>query len=486
MSSDDADVTDVSLGGETAKATVAKFLMAVAGFAGTVFFARTLGPVGFGGFYLLFSLVKIADRPVAGLAKAGQKRFSEVSSEKNEILGAQLLLSFVWALVAVLVAVLAAGRLRAYTGLSSAPLLFGLLLVAVGLFAPLDKLVKAKGKVGIATWVDAIRSYLTLPLQVGFVLAGFGAAGMAYGLVGATLILVPIMWYLVDVEVGIPSWATLSDIWEFARYSIPNSVLGKAYADFDRVLLGLLLAPGAVGLYEVAAKLTLPATFIAAVASEGLLARVSNLDSRDKSIGLDVTNTLAFSSLLSIPIFFGALSISRPLVVTVYGSEYVDAGSLLVGLAIYRLLRTQRGPLSRTLEGINRPNLNMKISAVALAVNIVCGIMLVLEMGVIGVVIATVITELLQYVATAMFVKRALPEVSFLSVPQLQQFGAGFVMFLVVDRTYSVFPVESWIQLGALLVLGGCTYFGILLVWSNQFRMTVRGILDDMGLTVPV
>lgn len=486
MSNDDAGAAEVSLSGETAKATVAKFMMAAAGFAGTVFFARTLGPVGFGGFYLLFSLVKITDRPIAGLAKAGQKRFSEVESEKDEIFGAQLVSSFVWTVVAVLVAIVAAKPLRLYTGLQSAPLLFGLLLVAVGLFEPLDKLVKARGKVGIATWVDAGRSYLTLPLQVGFVLAGFGAAGMAYGLAGATLLMVPVMWYLVGIKVGVPGRETLESIWAFARYSIPNAVLGKAYADFDRVILGLLLTPGAVGLYEVAAQLTLPATFVAAVAAEGLLSRVSNLDSRDEDVAQDVTNTLAFTSLLSIPLFFGALAIPRPVVVTIYGGEYAEAGLLLVGLALYRVIRTQRGPLSRTLEGVDRPGINMRISAVTLAINIICGVVLVLEMGVVGVVIATVLAESLQYLLTATFVRRALPEISFVPRPQLQQFGAGAVMFVIVDRAHAMFPVETWVHLGALLALGGATYFGILLLVSRQFRTTVHQVLEDLAMSIPM
>ncbi|PSP79653.1 polysaccharide biosynthesis protein [Halobacteriales archaeon QS_1_68_20] len=483
---DETTAADVSLGGETAKATVAKFLMAAAGFAGSIFFARYLGPVAFGGFYLLFSVVKLSDRPLAGVSKAGKKRFSEADADRSEILGTQLLASLAWALLASAVAVAAADWLRSYTGLPSAPLLFAVLLIAVGLFEPLDKLVKARGKVGAATWADAVRSYLTLPLQVGFVLAGFGAAGMAYGLSAATLTMVPVMWWLLGTRPTFPDRETVASVWRFARYSIPQTFLGKAYADFDRVILGLLLAPGAVGLYVVAAQLTMPAMFVAAVAAEGLMARVSHSHSRGEAVAGDVTNTLSFASLLSVPIFFGALAIARPIVVTVYGGEYAAAATLLIGLALYQILRTQRAPLSRTLGGLDRPNLNLWIAAVTLAFNVVVGVWLVLRVGVVGVVVATVLAESLQYLATAALVKRAVPEVSLLPRALLEQVAAGAVMFVAVSLVHTVVAVRSWFDLGVLLGVGGVVYFAVLLAASGRFRVTVRSVLEDLGITLPI
>ncbi|MFB9806428.1 hypothetical protein ACFFQF_14640 [Haladaptatus pallidirubidus] len=66
------EATDVSLGGETAKALVAKFTLAASGFVATILFARELGPTAFGGYYLLFALTKIADRPLNGWASASK------------------------------------------------------------------------------------------------------------------------------------------------------------------------------------------------------------------------------------------------------------------------------------------------------------------------------------------------------------------------------------------------------------------------------
>lgn len=471
------DASQVSLGGETAKATLAKLTMAAAGFVGTVLFARILGPTAFGGFYLLLSLVKLADRPLAGWGSAAKKRFSEATTSGSEILGAQLLANVVAVAVVAVVAFALADPLRSYTGLPGAPLLFVVLFVAVSLFEPLHQLVNARGLVGAATWIDALRSYLTLPLQLAFVLAGFGAAGMAFGLTAATMLVIPVQFYYVRALPGVPTAETLRSLGEFARYSIPTSYFSTMYDRFDVLLLGALLTQGAAAQYEVAAKLTLPATFVATAAASGLMARVSNLSSKGRPVGRDVSNTLAFSSVLAVPIFFGALAIPRKLVVTFYGGEYVEAATLLVGIALYRLVHTQNVPLIQTANGLDRPDVYMRVSGVALAFNVAAGVVLTLWLGAIGVVIATVAAEVLIYAGMARVVRRELDEVALLPRTLLEQVGAAVVMYLVVVALHAAVPVRSWVDLVVLVGTGAVTYGAVLLAVSSQLRLTIGSVL---------
>jgi len=237
------DASSVSLGGETVKATVAKFAMAIVGFVGTIVFARILGPTAFGGFYLLFALIKIADRAVVGWGVAVKKRYSETGAPKAELLGSQLLFTGGWILLTAVAVAVAAPRLVSYTGLPDAPILFVVLMASVALYEPIDRVVQARGLVGASMWTDTLRSVLTFPLQLGLILLGFGAAGMAYGLAAATLLSLPVLWYFVAASPAMPSRATLENLWSYARYSSVNSLPGTAYDRFDVLLLGWLLAP---------------------------------------------------------------------------------------------------------------------------------------------------------------------------------------------------------------------------------------------------
>lgn len=380
--SDDAQGTgDMSLGREVSLGFVAKVIQAALGFAGAILFARILGPSGFGGFYIVLSVVQIADRPVRGWARGTKKRFAEAGADRRRLYGAQMLVAGFVILLGSAAAILASPILIDRTGLQSAPLMFVVLFASTITFLSAQQLLYGVGKISLTTWNDTLRSMLTFPLQLALVLVGWGAAGMAFGLSGATLASVPVALYYLRT---LPAWPTRETFWSvasYAQYSIPATVIGKAYDRFDVVLLTVLLTPAAVGNYEAALKLTVPALFIANVASQGLVVKSSNLDSRDLDVSDDVSNTVAFSSLFAIPIFFGALAIPTKLIVTPYGSQYGEAPVLLAGLAMYQLLRTQTKPLRSACDGIDRPDLNMKISTATLALNIVLGVALVVEIG---------------------------------------------------------------------------------------------------------
>lgn len=476
------DASSVSLGGETAKATVARFTMAAIGFVGTIVFARVLGPTGFGGYYLLFSLVKLVDRAVSGWGSASKKRYSEAAADGDEILGAQLAFTVVWVVLSGIALLIGSNWLVDYTGLPEAPVMFAVLLVAVTLYEPTEQVVQARGLVGAATWIDTVRSTLTFPLQLAFVLLGFGAAGMAYGLSVATLLVVPLLWRFIDARPTLPSRETLRSLWAYAKYSITNSFLGKAYDRFDVLLLGFLLTPAVAGYYEVAFKLTLPAAFVTTAASSGLMARVSHKHSQGEPFVEDVSNTLSFSSVLAVPMVFGAVVLSERVVVTLYGPEYAPAAPFLIGLAAYQLLTTQQGPLSRTIDAIDRPDVNTVLSALTLGLNVVLGIALTLEFGGIGVVVATVIAESIRYVVSAAYVHRTLPEIVLLPRTLLEQVGASVVMFGVVAALRRTVPIQRWYHLLAVIAAGAAVYGVVLLFASRKLRVTIAGIVRESGM----
>jgi len=478
------DATSVSLGGETVKATAAKFTMAAIGFAGTIVFARVLGPAGFGGFYLLFSLVKLGDRAVNGWGTAIMKRFSETGAPERELIGGQLVFTLGWLGLMGVVSVLASQWLVSYTGLAAAPVLFVVLMSAVTLYEPTDRVVQARGLVGASMWIDTFRSLLTFPLQLALVLLGLGAAGMAYGLAAATFLSLPILWWFVRTTPTMPSRDTIESLWSYAKYSIPNSFLGQTYDRFDILLLGYLLAPAAAGQYEVALKLTVPATFVMMAAQSVLMARVSRLHSQGEDVSDDVSNTLAFASIVAIPMFFGAVAMPELLVVTAFGSEYADAAALLVGLALFQIVSTQSGPLTSAIGGIDRPDVNTWISSTTLALNIVLGVALTLAYGAIGVVIATVVAETLRYLLSAYVVNRELPAVELVPRTLLEQVAAAVLMFVLVRPLIDIVAVDRWYHLLAVVAFGAAVYSVALFAISRKFRVTIEGVVRESRLEI--
>jgi O-antigen/teichoic acid export membrane protein len=476
---------DVDLGVEVSKGLVGKFVQAAVGFAGTVLFARLLGPVEFGGFYLLLRLVEVIDRPiVGGWAGAVKKRLSEAGVDDPVVVGSQVLFTLVITVLVGTTAFLLREHLVAYTGLRNAPVLFLAMFVPVAFFYPFQDMVIARGLLGRAIAIGTLRSVASFALRLLLVLAGLGGAGMALGYGGATLLVLPVLFLALGTWPALPDRAVLSSVWAFARHSIPNSMVGQVFERYDVLLLGWLLGEIAAADYTVAMTLTLPGMFVASTAATGLMPKVSNLASRERNVGEEVSDVLAFVSVLSVPIFFGALALPRSLVVVTFGGEYADAAVLLVGLGLYRVVETQSRPLRSVINGLDRPDLTLRISGSSLLLNVVAGYLLVLEMGAVGVVVATVGAGTLRYVLSFAVVGRELPEVDLLPHALFEQLAAGLVMFGVVVAADSLVSTTSVPTLLAVVGLGGVTYFGTLLVASQRLRSLALQVGRELPGTV--
>lgn len=473
------DASEMNLGWETAKALVGKFGQAATGFLGMLIFTRIVGKADFGGFYLLLSLVLLADRPVRGFGHAVHKRWSEDAAPKREILGSVVLFNAVVISLAAIGALLAGELLVSYTGLDGAPLLFMVLFGSLAFFFPVQKILGAEGWPSKQTWNDTLRSFLTLPLQLLFVTSGFGALGMGYGLASASLLVVPVAAYFVRVRPAYPTRTTLRSLWAYARYSTPSAIVGKTYDRIDVLLLGFLVGTVPVANYEVALKLTVPALFVSGIVAAALMPKISNTISKGGEFVGDVTNSVGHVSIFAVPIFFGALAIPRPLVVTAFEPRYASAAPYLVGLALYQVVSTQSSVYLQTLAGMDLPEVVFRVGALTLAFNIVLGVALAVTVGPLGIVVATVLAEGLRYLLSMRRVTSRVDGIEVVPRPLVMQVIAGAVMFLAVEFLSGQMSIRTWSDLG-LIVGGGAVVYGLCLVAiSPGIRITARSVYRD-------
>lgn len=474
-----SDAGDISLGWESVKSLCGKMIQAVTGFVGIFIFTRLVDKAEFGGFYLLFALVMLGNRPIGGFYTAVEKRWSEADSPQAQILGAVFIVNVFALVLAGVLVFLARDYLIAYTELDGAPLLFLALFGALIFFLPLQSILSAAGWPSKKVWNDTLRSIITLPLQLLLVFSGMGALGMGYGLTGATLLVAPVPLYFVRQRPTLPNKATLHSLWSYTRFSSVENLVGKAYNRIDILMLGFFIGGTAVANYEVALKLTLPATFVSGVVGNALRPKISNADSKGESFAVDVRNAAGYVSILAIPIFFGALALSRPIVVTAFEARYATAAPYLIGLALYQIFSGQSAIYRRTIAGMDLPHINLKVSTVTLAFNIVVGVGLVVTIGPLGIVLASILAEALQYSLAMAMVVQQVDDLQPLPQPLVMQAVAGAVMYFVVELAEAQIAIQSWVDLGVLVGLGAIIYGVVLVVIEPEVRTTARSIYQD-------
>jgi len=469
---------DSGFGLEVSQGFAAKIILAVVGFAGSIVFARVLGPVGYGAFYTVLVVANVVDKPITGFGTACKKRISEYDLDPGEILGAGLAVAGAGILVTA-VAITIASRYFDVFEIDNGSVFVAILFTGLVLFKVLQPMVAGVGKFGTSIVLDMIRSLLTIPLQILLVVGfGLGVSGMVFGLTIASLLTVPLELYVLGARPAVPSAVTIRSLWSYAKFSIPNNFVGTAYSRLDILLLSAVLGSGAAGQYQIAMQLVLPGILLSSVMGSGLFAEVSTQVSQNKAVDRQITNNVAFASLFAIPIVFGALAMPESIVVTVFGGQYREAATLMIGLGFFQILRTQVSQISSVLSGFDRPDLNLWIKTVTMVTNIILGVALVYRIGLIGVVIATIVAEATNYVLLTYYARRHVAY-DILPAPLRYQVLAAGIMFVVVELLHQIFGIGSWFDLLSIVGIGAAVYGAALVTMSDIFMLTARHILND-------
>ncbi|WP_276258065.1 lipopolysaccharide biosynthesis protein [Haloglomus litoreum] len=457
---------------EVVSGTAAQLIRVVIGLLGVVVFAVVLGPASFGGATLVLTIVAILEQPVFGWAMACKQRLAAQSISGGAALVMLTGGTLAWTGIVLGATVLFSPTIMRFTGLQWGWLFVPLLLLTTVLLAALRVLIEGKGRIGAATWYETAAAITTTPLQVCLVLVGYGAYGMLGGLTVGAGILVPVAVRTFGWKVERPTRTDFQSVWEYARWGIAQSLLGRVFARLDVLLLGFLLGPLSVGWYEVAWKVVLPAGIISQVAGGSLMTSVASATGgcgrvTDEKIA-EIRRTLGLGAFLAIPVVFGALVVGESLLIAVFGAAYRDATPLLIGLAGFQVLVTQTTPLLQTLNGVNRIRITVPITAITLIINAVLGLLLVPEVGAVGVVIATLVAQLIQYLlslaAVMESIGRFVPITRLLTVETIA--GAGMAGLLAnIPGPANTLPVVI-----GYIVLGGASYFVLVLALSPEAR----------------
>lgn len=480
---DGVDTTDLDLGREALSSVVAKFTMSAVGFFGVVLFARVLGPAGVGRYYFALAVALLLVRVDAGVGTALKKRVSEVDTDPAPYLTVGLAFHLVWVGV-VAGATLVVARFTDLLPMSPLVVLAVVLVLAtVGLFQILNRFYAGTGHPGRSLWADTARSVLTLGLQVPLLLAGYEAFGLLAGLAGGTFLASLGVFALAGARPVLQRSrlrAAGDSLYAFARYSVPTAVAEDFYKRLDVILIGTFAGEAAVGFYETALRLVLPAQQLAGSIATALSVKVSGLSSVGADIRYDLANAVTYTGLFGVPMFFGALAMPDALMRTFFGTGFGAGGVALVGIALFFVFYVYQTPFAQALEGSDRPRVVFRVRLGALAVHLPLAVALGYYWdGLLGVIAATLAVEVLLFGVYQYVSHRELGGV-ILPRPVFAQALSAVVMYAAVVGVRPHLRLASWPPVVGLVLFGAAVYFLALSVVSRHFRLTLHNVLAPL------
>lgn len=440
------------------KLFLAKFLTTGLGFIGITYFARELGASQMGTFFLFQSLLGMIAIPTDfGLRGAVEKRISEGESQ-GAFLSSAILLKTIPIVVFVLGALLFRSPINDYLGAELA----GFLALAIVLqeVAQLAVVVlKGELRVGETAVLNVARQVTWVgggALLIGY---GYGVDALIFSLLAGLVVMLAWGWFKSSISLGRPSIHHGRSLFDYGKYNIVSSIGGYFYSWMDVAIIGLFLTQAHVGAYEIAWRVTAVSIFFSQAIGAVIFPQISDWSGDDAQQRIEdlVSSVMTPSLYFVIPAFFGAAILSEEILRYVFGEEYTIATLVLIILMADKVFQAIQLVIGRSLQAIDKPHLAAKATIASILLNAVLNVALVLEFGIIGAALATVLSSLLNDLLHFLYLRRYV-NIRFPFREVSECLFAAVVMSGVLLLLWNVYRVSNLAGLVVSVLAGGLIY----------------------------
>lgn len=323
--------------------------------------------------------------------------------------------------------------------------------------------------------LSALKSALNAGVGIGVALAGRGAQGILWGMLGVETVCAGLAFIWVRTRLGVGLTAvrwkeTPTLLWRSLPFAL-NGIFITVYQQLHYSLLSFYKGDAATGLYAAAAKLVTFLNFIPSALTQALypyLSRVAAAAGGDPRPA-----TLRWVRYLAVISFPAALYVwgrAAPVIAIAYGGGYADAARVLTVLALALPFTFATYPYAIALNAIHKERANTAVAAGAAAVNVVCNLIFIPLWGPVGAAWAWFATETSQSVARQILVWRWMgplgnPLNVFRLVVPVAAMG-GLMYLLRGWPVYAELPTLAVLYVGAAFATGAlkredvATWFG--------------------------
>jgi O-antigen/teichoic acid export membrane protein len=236
--------------------------------------------------------------------------------------------------------------------------------------------------------------------------------------------------------------------------------MGQAYLVTGVVLLGVLASNEAVGWYSAANRIVLggivPFSYLYFDSVYPLLSRRFQVS--PEQAGRLIEQSVKLMLIVGLPIAVAGGVLASQIIHTLYGVSYAPA-ALPFQILLWATAATFLSQaLSSPLLSLDRQRAYARNIATGLVVNLATNLVLIPRLGLVGVAIATLATEITVLLVGGYEVRRAVPYSLWRHVPRPALAAAimGLALLPIATRTvFLTIPLGLLIYLVSLFVLGG-------------------------------
>ena len=433
-----------------------------------------------GSYFLILSIVYVMSDFFKGISTAIKKKVSEKPiGEKS---------SFYWAgifILLLLLGLVAIGLVIShiiiihYTGYDITQ--FDLLVLYILFFGICIKTlsidyVSACGLPGKAEVYRMIFSKLGTLILI-YVVFNLYHASYQGALIGYSIahIISFVIIFIATPKIKLPNINTFKQIYDFAKWSIPNHLLNDIYHRYDTLLLGIMVGLASVSYYDTSVRVAAVGFGIAYGLSRSSIIIFSGRDTEGFPIKKLFDKTIGASSFIMIPSLIFFIIYGTEFLTMLFGTEYDGAYWFLIGISIQMIMQNYRLQFESLFGGINKPKITTVASFYTIGINIIIAPIFIIIMGGIGVVVSSVISEFLRI---AIFQKYTYEKFGEYSIPKMALIQYPISIFVgIFAYIISAQFTNILIEFSVFIIIFMIAYNLILYKICKDYRQIIRSLL---------
>jgi O-antigen/teichoic acid export membrane protein len=475
--------SDIDMGSESRRASIAKYVDALSGLIGLIVFTRYLGVEGVGLYYILSAIAMLCTRPAVGIATANEHYISSETGDSRVYMSSTILLGLLFNSVLALAIVILQytfGILSVFSPPEGSVFALTVLIILSALHQTGRSGYSGAGYPSATTFISAVRGIIETSLQIiALVVFGYGVPAL---LIGTGIAAVASFSYFVSrpaVNIGMPTLESCKKLISYGKWSMLTSISVKLYTRIDELIIGFVIGSGPAGIYSAAKRLVNPVSIVGFGIKRTILVSVSQyVDVTDEL--MDEFNLLGgYASILGMPIIFGSFIIGENLLSVLYGVQYAEGHLVLIASSIYFTLFSHSSVLSEFLNGIEKPKHASGSIVLATAIRAVLGGVFVFYYGLNGIIPAILVSAVIRIIYLVYAIRR---ETGYVYKPKLikSQFVSSLVMLAVV-AVVSMVSLSTTITVILTIFSGGVSYMVCLLYIDRESRSRTKKILSRIN-----
>ncbi|HRE41224.1 MAG TPA: flippase [Ignavibacteria bacterium] len=203
-------------------------------------------------------------------------------------------------------------------------------------------------------------------------------------------------------------WVWVKKLFHYGKYVFGTNVSSMIYSSIDQMMLGSLLGPKNVAVYNTAARVNnfveVPLSAVAAIVFPQSAKRIETEGKQsvcylyERSVGLLLA--------MIIPIIIITLLFTKEIIWVIAGDQYYSSIPILQLIILGTFLQPFGRQFGVVMDSIGKPNINFKLLVLIAVINIILNYIFITNFGTIGAAIGTMISLFIFFIINQIILKK--------------------------------------------------------------------------------